>query len=184
MAAVSIVSSSHTLSTMSGRRVPLQSNPNAANSPYRVVTAAAAKQKRSYATIQREEAYGQPPPAKKQMVKVNQSGSRSPTRQSLANAVEGRVFTRKSNVTQPSAFARKLEALRVKPGQQIHVTADTKTADENLDTIRQWQRHYRKVFPKFVFYFESVSEDSCIKFSKQVAALGAVSVLLVKMNEW
>jgi len=180
MAAVSIANSPHTLSTMSGRRVPLQSNPNAANSPYRAVTAAAAaaKQKRSYATIQREETYGQPPPAKKQMVKVNQSGSRSPTRQSLANAAEGRVFTRKSNGTQPSAFARKLEALRVKPGQQLQIPADAKAADENLDTIRQWQRHYRKVFPKFVFYFESVSEDSRIKFSKQVIALGAVSVPL------
>lgn len=184
MAAVSIANSPHTLSTMSGRRVPLQSNPNAANSPYREVTAAAAKQKRSYATIQREETYGQPPPAKKQMLKVNQSGLRSPTRQSLANAAEGRVFTRKSNVTQPSAFARKLEALRVKPGQQIQATADTKAADENLDTIRQWQRHYRKVFPKFVFYFESVSEDSRIKFSKQVTALGAVSISLVYVIVW
>lgn len=179
MAAISIANSPHTLSTMSGRRVPLQNNPNAANSPYRAVAAAAAKQKRSYATIQREETYGQPPPAKKQMVKLNQSGSRSPTRQSLANTAEGRVFTRKSNVTQPSAFARKLEALRVKPNQQLQIPPDTKTADENLDTIRQWQRHYRKVFPKFVFYFESVSEDSRIKFSKQVTALGAVSVLLV-----
>lgn len=179
MATVSIANSPHPLSAMSGRRVPLSSNPNAANSPYRVATAAA-KQKRSYATIQREETYGQPPPAKKQMVKVNQTGPRSPTRQSLANNTEGRVFTRKSNTVQPNAFARKLEALRVKPIQQIHAAADTKAAEENLDTIKQWQRHYRKVFPKFVFYFESVSEDSRIKFSKQVTALGAVSFWLVR----
>jgi regulatory subunit for Cdc7p protein kinase len=177
MAAVSIANSPHTLSTMSSRRAPLSNNPNAANSPYRAVTAAAAKQKRSYATIQREETYGQPPPAKKQMVKVNQSGPRSPARQSLANAPEGRVFTtRKSNASQTSNFARKLEALRVKPAQQTHATVDTKAAEENLDTIRQWQRHYRRVFPKFVFYFESVSEDCRVKFSKQVAALGAVSL--------
>jgi hypothetical protein len=182
MAAVSIANLPHTLSTMSSRRVPLSSNPNAANSPYRAVTAAAAKQKRSYATIQREEAYGQPPPAKKQMLKVNQSGPRSPTRQSLANATEGRVFTRKSNIAQNSAFARKLEALRVKPVQQTLATADTKAAEENLDTIRQWQRHYRRVFPKFVFYFESVSEDSRVKFSKQVTALGAVSFDWLRMS--
>jgi regulatory subunit for Cdc7p protein kinase len=173
MATVSITNSPRTLSTMSSRRVPLSSNPNAANSPYRAVAAAAAKQKRSYATVQREETYGQPPPAKKQMVKVNQSSLKTPTRQS--HAVDGRLFTRKSNAAQPTTFARKLEAARGRNGHQPQVHVDTKTTEENLETIRQWQRHYRKVFPKFVFYFESISEDARLKFSKQVTALGAVS---------
>lgn len=174
MATVSITNSPHTLSAMSSRRVPLSSNPNAANSPYRAVAAAAAKQKRPYATVQREEIYGQPPPAKKQMLKVNQSSLKTPTRQS--HTADGRVFTRKSNAAQPTTFARKLEAARGRNSQQPQVNVDTKTSEENLETIRQWQRHYRKVFPKFVFYFESISEDARLKFSKQVTALGAVSI--------
>jgi regulatory subunit for Cdc7p protein kinase len=178
MATVSIVNSPHTLSTMSGRRVPLSNNPNAANSPYRAA-AGAPKQKRSYATVQREEAYGQPPPAKKQMVKVNQMSLKTPSRQSLANGAESRLFTRKSTATASTNFARKLEAARVKPSQLSQSATDNEASLKNLETIRQWQRHYRKVFPKCVFYFESISEELRIRFSKQVVALGAVSVSLL-----
>lgn len=176
MAAVSISPLPLNLSTMSGKRVPLSSNPNAVNSPYRAVAAAASKQKRSYATIQREEAYGQPPPAKKQMLE-NYQTIRTPPRQQLSqNSVEGRVFTRKSNASQQSAFERKLVAVREREKPQQTVTKADKTTEENLDTIRQWQKHYRKIFPTFVFYFESISEEVRIKYTKQVVALGAVSL--------
>ena len=173
MAAISISPLPHTLSTMSSKRVPLTSNPNAVNSPYRAVAAAASKQKRSYATIQREEAYGQPPPAKKQMLENYQTIRTPPRQQINQNSVEGRVFTRKSNASQQSAFERKLVAVREKPQQTV--TKADKTAEENLDTIRQWQKHYRKIFRTFVFYFESISEEVRIKYTKQVVALGAVS---------
>lgn len=173
MAAVSILKSPHTMSGMSTRRVPLSSNPNAANSPYRSVTAGAAKPKRSHATVQREEAYGQPPPAKKHIVEVTHRGLKTPPRQSLNESAEGQVFSRRAHA-QPTAFDRKLEAVRRRPAQQAVAKAD-KASEENLETIRQWQRHYRKVFPKFVFYFESISEDVRVRYAKQVTALGAVS---------
>ncbi|KAK0103481.1 hypothetical protein ONS95_005502 [Cadophora gregata] len=171
MAAISISPLPHSLSIMSSKRVPLSSNPNAVNSPYRAVAAAASKQKRSYATIQREEAYGQPPPAKKQMLESYQTIQTPPRQHVNQNSVEGRVFTRKSNASQQSAFERKLVAVREKPQQTV--TKADKTAEENLDTIRQWQKHYRKIFPTFVFYFESISEEVRIKYTKQVVALGA-----------
>ncbi|CZS96116.1 related to DBF4-regulatory subunit for Cdc7p protein kinase [Rhynchosporium graminicola] len=156
---------------MSSKRAPLSSNPNAINSPYRAAAATASKQKRSYATVQREEAYGQPPPAKKQMLE-NYQTIRTPPRQQLnQNSVEGRVFTRKSNASQQSAFERKLVAAREKPQQTV--TKAEKTTEENQDSIRQWQKHYRKIFPTFVFYFESISEEVRIKYTKQVVALGA-----------
>jgi regulatory subunit for Cdc7p protein kinase len=177
MAAVSISPLPHTLSTMSSRRVPLSSNPNAANSPYRALQGGASKQKRSYATIQREDAYGQPPPAKKQMLDAHQVLRTPPRQQSTQSSNEGRVFTRKSNASQQSSFERKLVAVRDKPAQQVVTKAD-KTSEENLDTIRQWQKHYRKIFPTFVFYFESISEDVRLKYTKQVIALGAVSSLV------
>jgi hypothetical protein len=47
-----------------------------------------------------------------------------------------------------------------------------------MDSIRQWQRHYRKAFPQFVFYFDSIPEDMRRKCSRQVMALGAVSILI------
>jgi len=172
MAAVSLSPLPYTLSTMSGRRVPLSSNPNAVNSPYRP---AATKQKRSYATIQREDAYGQPPPAKKQMLDTHQA-LRTPPRQSTQTSAEGRVLTRKSNAIQPTTFERKCAAAR--PVQQA-VTKAEKTSEENLETIRQWQKHYRKIFPTFVFYFESITEDVRLKYTKQVIALGAVSFMRV-----
>lgn len=179
MAAVSISPLPHTLPTMSTRRVPLSSNPNAANSPYRALQGAASKQKRSYATIQREDAYGQPPPAKKQMLDVHQVLRTPPRQQSTQSSAEGRVFTRKSNASQQSSFERRLVAVRDKPVQQQVVTKADKTTEENLDTIRQWQKHYRKIFPTFVFYFESIPEDVRLKYTKQVIALGAVSNFLL-----
>ncbi|PMD35610.1 hypothetical protein L207DRAFT_587903 [Hyaloscypha variabilis F] len=159
---------------MSGRRVPLTSNPNAVNSPYRAVAAAASKQKRSYATIQREEPYGQPPPAKKQMLESQQPLRTPPRPQNSQSSAEGRLFTRKSNAPQQSAFERKCVAVRDRP-QQTVIKAEKPTG-ENLDSIRQWQKHYRKNFPSFVFYFESfesIPEDVRLKHIKQVRDLGA-----------
>jgi len=177
MAAVSISPLPHTLSTMSGRRVPLTSNPNAANSPFRAVAAASSKQKRSYATIQREEPYGQPPPAKKQMLESYQPLRTPPRQQNAQLSVEGRLFTRRSNAPQPSAFERKCVAVRDRPQQTV--TKAEKPTGDNLESVRQWQKHYRKNFPSFVFYFESfesIPEDIRLKYTKQVIALGAVSL--------
>jgi hypothetical protein len=169
---------------MSGRRLPLASNPNAANSPYRAVTAAASKQKRSYATIQREEAYGQPPPAKKQMLASHhQDLLRTPPRQqSTQSSLEGRVFTRKSNTSQQSSFEKQCIAVSEKPQQAI-AKAD-KNTEENLETVRTWQKHYRKLFPTFTFYFEGVPVDIRTKYSKLVIELGAVRWAFLRSTTW
>ncbi|RDW85657.1 hypothetical protein BP5796_03982 [Coleophoma crateriformis] len=152
------------------RRVPLSSNPNAVNSPFRAVAAAAAsKQKRSYATVQREDSYGQQPPAKKQMLDTHHV-LRTPPRQQTTQTTEGRVFTRKSNAPQ-TAFEKKLTAVGQKPQQTV--TRAEKTQEEQLQQIRVWQRHHRKVFPQYVFYFESIPEESRLRYTKQVVALGA-----------
>jgi len=175
MAAVSLSPLPYTLSTMSGRRVPLSSNPNAANSPYRSgAGAVASKQKRSYANIQREDSYGQPPPGKKQMLEHRHPLKTPPRQHSTQSSAEGKVFTRKSNSSQQSAFERKLVSVREKPAQQTVSKADKVLEDD----LRKWQKHYRSIFPKFVFYFESVPEDVRVKYAKQVTSLGAVSLYL------
>lgn len=174
MAAVSVSPLPHSASSMSGRRVPLSSNPNAANSPYRAVAAAAAsKQKRSYASVQREEAFGQPPPAKKQMLEAQHPLKTPPRQQASNNSFEPRVVSRRIAVSQPS-FERKSTSVRERHAQQGFNKLD-KVTEENLETIRQWQKHYRRIFPKFVFYFESIPEEVRLKCSRQIALLGAVS---------
>ena len=160
---------------MSSRRVPLSSNPNAANSPYRAVTAAATKQKRSYATIQREDAYGQPPPAKKQMLDSHQTLGTPPRQKPTQTTVDSRVYAGRNNPSEQHLLERKGVALRDRSVQQPALKVE-KPPTENLGDIRQWQKHYRRVFPKFVFYFESVPEDVRQKHTKQVLALGAVSL--------
>ena len=158
MAAVAVPPSPQVLSAMSNRRVPLANLQNATNSPLRAA-AVGGKRQRSHASEQRDLPYGQPPP-KKQMVEVDDAESR---RHGLG---------RRSGA--PTAFQKKLEAVREvksvpKPAEKAH-----RGASENLETIRQWQRHYRKMFPQFVFYFESIPEDVRHRVSKQAQTLGAV----------
>jgi regulatory subunit for Cdc7p protein kinase len=157
MATVSISPSAQDISVMSTRRAPLSSNPNAANSPFRPLATAAGKRSRSYSSVQRELPYGQPPPLKKQMMEVDQSALQTPPRQQSSQNV----------------FSRRAVAARDRQLQQKGSKID-RASQENLETIRQWQRHYRRVFPEYVFYFESIPEELRLKCSRQVISLGAV----------
>lgn len=180
MAAVFIPPSPQTSLAMSTRRAPLANVPNAANSPHR--TGIAAMKRSRAGGSQLDIPYG-PPPPKRQHVDREESEPRSPTRAktTIYPGAESKVFTRRSNNAQPSAFEKKLVAARDKERQsQTKGTRYERTSAENLDTIRQWQRHYRKAFPQFVFYFDGIPEDVRNRCSRQVIALGAVSVYSVK----
>lgn len=161
---------------MSTRRVPLGANPNAVNSPMRTTATSNVgkhQAKRSIAIVQQEDNYTAPP-AKKHIIEAKVDRIlRTPPRQTAANTLDGQLGRRAH--AQSNVFDRKLEAARRRPSQ-AQARADRqadKAAEENLETIRQWQKHYRKVFPRFVFYFESVPEDSRARFAKQVTSLGA-----------
>ncbi|KAK4693072.1 regulatory subunit for Cdc7p protein kinase, partial [Lecanoromycetidae sp. Uapishka_2] len=129
---------------MNGKRVPLGNVPNAANSPFRAVAAAASKRSREQVEQQEDLQYDFQPRAK---------------RQALANV-------------EPTAFERRLLAAREDKALQ-KVEKQEKPSTDTLDTIRQWQKHYKKSFPLFVFYFESVPEDVRQKCSKWIRQLGA-----------
>ena len=158
MAAVVMPPSSQVISTMSNRRVPLASLQNATNSPLRAPVVGG-KRQRSHASEQRDIQYGQPP-SKKQIVEVDDAESR---RYGLG---------RRSGA--PTALQKKLEAAR--EGKVVLKQSERaqRGINENLETIRQWQKHYRKMFPSFTFYFESIPDDIRHRVSKQVQALGAV----------
>lgn len=174
MAAVFIPPSPQTSLNMSTRR-PLANVPNATNSPHRAGLLPA-KRARSG---QLEIPYGQPPP-KKQVMDEAERDSRSPSRSrsTAYQSTESKLFSRRSNNANPSAFEKKLVAAREKDRpSQLKTARGEKPSADTMDTIRQWQRHYRKAFPQFVFYFDSIPEDVRRKFSRQVVALGAVSVV-------
>lgn len=163
MATVFIPPSPQTSLTMATRR-PLANVPNATNSPHRAGLLPA---KRSRST-QMEIPYGQPPPKKQVTEGMDYESSKSIT---SAQHAESKLFARRSNNPNPSAFEKKLVASRDKERQPVAKTVKV----ENMDSIRQWQRHYRKAFPSFVFYFDSMPDDMRRKCSRQVNALGAVS---------
>ncbi|KAE8376260.1 Dfp1/Him1, central region-domain-containing protein [Aspergillus bertholletiae] len=172
MAAVFIPPSSQTSLNMSTRR-PLANVPNATNSPHRASLVPAKRPRTTNAPV--DIPYGQPPP-KKQVMDAAEGDGRSPTRTrpaTLQNA-DSKLFTRRTNNAQPSAFERKLVAVRDRERQsQLRGTRHERPSAETIDSIRQWQRHYRKAFPQFVFYFDSIPEDLRSKCSRQVLALGA-----------
>lgn len=169
MATVYVPPSPRNSLTMATRR-PLANVPNATNSPHRTGILPA---KRARST-QMEMPYGQPPP-KKQVMETNGYENRSTATVHTTNT-DSKLFARRSNNANPSAFEKKLVAAREKERQPAvkHVKVEKASAD-TMDSVRQWQRHYRKAFPHFVFYFDSIPEDLRRRCSRQVNALGAVS---------
>jgi len=154
MAAVSLSPVPISLAAMSSRRAPLTANPNAANSPARASAAltAALKKNRSYASIQREDAYGQQPPAKKQAL---EHGARASQRS-------------------PSKVPRRVQARAAAAERTTPASVSYTPTQKEIDEVRRWQQQQRSRFPKFVFYFESVPDDQRGKLARQVAHLGAV----------
>ena len=178
MAAVAVSPAQYNLGMMSNRRAPLSSVPNAVNSPYRV--AAASKRSRQQAD-QENVADDLQPPNKKQAFADRHPTPRTPPQQQPIQRGELRIFSKRAPIIQPTAFERKLLEAKEKRAierrelaQEPKVERQGRNASESLEVIRQWQKHYRKVFPTFVFYFESISDESRARHAKFIRAFGAV----------
>ena len=174
MAAVSLSPAPHNFAAMTSRRVPLGDIPNAANSPFRAVAAAASKRTRGQVEAQEDFSYDLQPRAKRQLLDDGRFIQKSPKRQDLQTA-EDRVFDRRPTNSQPTAFQKKLLAAREEKSRQ-RVEKQEKAVHVQMDEVRQWQKHYKKLFPSFVFYFESLPEDTRASCSKHIRSLGAVSL--------
>lgn len=188
---------------MSTRRVPLGNNTNAANSPFRGnVNEVGTKSKRSHAAIDAADIFvtqNENQRAVKRRTSIVDVEKRQvqaqtpPRRPTATDALESHVFSRRAHA-QPTAFVRKLEDARAEPTRRRPVNAAAqqaqraeahaiakaeriaeKAAEDNLETIRKWQRHYRKVFPTMVFYFDNVPDHLRDEVLPQVTSLGAVS---------
>ena len=186
MAQVSLSPAPHKPGNMSSKRVPLGNVPNAANSPFRSVAAATSKRSRNQVEAQEDLPYDLQPRAKRQALEDGRAYPRiSPRKQALQSA-EGRIFNKRTINAQPTPFEKKLLASakenkatqrveeKVEQRVQQRVERQGKASHEALEDIRQWQRHYKRSFPTFVFYFESLPEEVRIKCSKWIRSLGAV----------
>lgn len=160
------------------RRVPLASLSNATNSPHRPLTHSGSKRPRSLANVAQQE---NEPPQKRLAVEKNaRDASRNPAtpqRQSGPGMAEGRVFERGNGDSGSTAFQRRLVAAREKSaGLRITKNVEPTTKE---DSIRTWQKHYRRLFPTFSFYFDGVSEDTRARFLRQLTGLGSVRFQLL-----
>ncbi|KAI0100265.1 Dfp1/Him1, central region-domain-containing protein [Nemania sp. FL0031] len=175
MAAISLSPRPVEFSVMSGRRVPLSSNQNVANSPLR---SAALKQKRTLAQLQREEPYGQPPPAKKLVLDAStQRVIKSPSQQPRVSRSQIPVQTRRlTGNTVDTKLARERAALRHQQQQQQQQHQDgaavTEFTEKDIEDIQIWKSHHRARFPKSHFYFDQIPNDVAHRLKKQIALLG------------
>ncbi|KAK6956864.1 hypothetical protein Daesc_002146 [Daldinia eschscholtzii] len=155
---------------MSSRRVPLSTNQNVANSPLR--SNALAKQKRTAAQLQREEQYGQPPPAKKQIIESGTQRLLS-SQQQRASKSQIPIQIRRNANTYESKLARERSGHSHHQRSQQPAPASLGYTEKDIEEIQIWQQHHRARFPKLVFYFEKVPNEAHKKLAKQIAALGA-----------
>lgn len=149
---------------MSSRRAPLASNPNVANSPIRNTSSNFAavlnkhrQQKRTYASVQREEPYGQPPPSKKKLLN---DGTEQPLR---------------SPVRQVKVVRKDLARVHKDEKLSQHQGSKAAVREDEAARVQRWKSITRANFPNFVFYFESVPNDQRAKLVRHLTQLGAVS---------
>lgn len=113
-----------------------------------------AKKVRSHAELLREEPYGQPPPAKRQMI---ERGVASPSRTKPSRTIVHRGTTTRAAVT----TSQKTSQGAVEKASQLE--------------LAEWRATYSARFPTWVFYFESVPDEQRSRLAKRVNNLGAVS---------
>jgi regulatory subunit for Cdc7p protein kinase len=131
--------------------------PNAANSPFRDHIVPGTKRPRTDAAHEKQ------PPAKKQLVETEDAENR---RVAIGRKTVG--VTAGNAATANGTTARKTATSK----------AMQKATQENLNDIRQWQRHYKKLFPQMVFYYDNVPDETRHKIGKQIQLLGSVSSCL------
>ncbi|OAP58268.1 hypothetical protein AYL99_07358 [Fonsecaea erecta] len=158
----------------SSRRVPLASISNATNSPHRLLTNSSSKRPRSIANVPQQE---NEPPHKR--LAIDRAGREvfnpaTPQKQSHPPLPEGRVFERSNAESTSTAFQRRLVAARDRERPAgLRVTKNIDALAKEDSGLKAWQRHYRKLFPSFRFYFDGFSEEVKARFLRHITALGA-----------
>ncbi|CAK4031254.1 related to DBF4-regulatory subunit for Cdc7p kinase [Lecanosticta acicola] len=163
---------------MASRRAPLANVPGAINSPFRNVPSISGKRTRAQAGEQKDNVYGQPPSKKQAVEAVNDDEENIDPRRKNGVTVTvldklDEPFSKQRPSHPPTAFEKKLASVREKKPTPSRAGHPHKQHADNLESVRQWQKHYRRQFPQFVFYFDNVQEDVRTKHVRQIQSLGA-----------
>ncbi|KAI5790383.1 Dfp1/Him1, central region-domain-containing protein [Pyronema domesticum] len=154
------------------RRTPLSNLPNAVNSNFSTTMSGSIKRSRSG---QRDTSNGQPP-TKKQAIDAAGAHIRTPVRRSQpttepAKAAQQpkRASTRTRTATGNPPLFQELQPTR----EQKTTGTKTEQPERVTDDVLAWQKHFRRAFPGFVFFFENISPEVSARAQKQVVKLGA-----------
>ncbi|KAK5626325.1 hypothetical protein RRF57_002040 [Xylaria bambusicola] len=143
-----------------------------ANSPLR---STAFKQKRTLTQLQREEPYGQQPPAKKLVLDAGgtQRVVKSPSQQLRVTKSQIPVQSRRPTSTSASN-ACDTRSSRERTASRHHQEAAnvTEYTEKDIEDIQNWKNHHRARFPKSLFYFDQIPSDVAHRLKRQIAALG------------
>ncbi|KAL7267660.1 Cdc7p-Dbf4p kinase complex regulatory subunit [Rhizina undulata] len=178
MAQVSIPPSPAAMS----RRAPLSNLPNAVNSHYQSLTATVKRSHPPSVAAQRDAAaYDNPPATKKQIFEAAPPppAARTPVRSRHVDAdpKPAKKGNGRARAAAPPAHAtaqqQQVQRKASASNSTKPVAAVNDAPHQNIDTVRQWQRHYRKVFPSYVFYFENIPDDIAYNCKKLIVSLGA-----------
>ncbi|KAF2398658.1 hypothetical protein EJ06DRAFT_87248 [Trichodelitschia bisporula] len=157
MATLRVPPSPQPPSNMAHHRVPLTTLANGPNSPFRSNAITNVKRSRTQTTVTLDGSLDNQPPQKKQAIAYGENESRRP------------AVLRKGTYQSVTKAADALN--ETKPTKQVD--KGSKREQDNMESIRQWKRHYRKVFPQIVFFFEGIPKDVHARISRQILTLGA-----------
>lgn len=114
--------------------------------------------------------HGYQPPNKRQIIEAEDLAPCTPSKRTVY-ATEARGASRKLDNT----FEKRVPNAKDRALNGRTIRQEKAEADE---TVRQWQKHYRKAFPEYVFYFESIADDVRRYLSRSISQLGAVSTIV------
>lgn len=155
----------------STRRQPLMSIPNATNSPHRNLNNSGSKRIRALANVSQQE---NEPPTKRQAIEKShrEPVPITPRRHQTQDGNAGQVFER-GQADPQNTFTKRLAAARDRERAAPHARTVTKQSAKDVESVRQWQKHYRRLFPGFRFYFDAVPDEQKQKIARQAAHFGA-----------
>lgn len=186
------------------KRAPLSNNPNAINSPFQMAgSTTSTKRSRSQSgqkdvpppkkqavdinpailrtPVRRSRAeFGASGGGENAAAKATNPSKKAPVRSTRPAATASPLFAdvagRGRKVVQeiPPAIER-TERARKPSKAVVQQISQAPGADQQTLDVRAWQKHYRKAFPGYVFFFESIPQDVLLKAQKQISNLGAVS---------
>lgn len=189
MATVSVAtpSSTHTtpVATPMSRRLPLNSVPQAVNSPLRARTTPstlAGKRQRQDAAVENATIDDEQPPSKKQHLN-NTTGAPVPTPQT---PVGQKIIVREKKGSVNRKVTKQKVAAEARPrgNGNDNETGRQEEEKNNMDEVKAWQRHYKRAFPTYVFFFENIPDEQGLRLIKQVKILGSVCCFWTFLGSW